>query len=548
MNDQIEITPLGAGQDVGRSCILVSIGDKNIMLDCGMHMGYDDIRRFPDFSYIAPDIDTQQLKSGQRVVSRDLTAMIDAVLISHFHLDHCGALPYMTEMCGYDGPVYMTAPTRAIIPMLLDDFRRISADKIAKSNDTNNNNTKDAMFTPADVRNCMLKVKTMTCNQTITVAGVDITAFYAGHVLGAVMFHLSYNGMSVLYTGDYNTTPDRHLGAAFIPSMYQPLCVDVLITESTYATTVRNSKRERERDFLNKIYECVKRGGKVLIPTFAIGRAQELCVLVEEFWAKMGLTYPVYYSTGMTARSMIYYQMYSNWTHSNLSMNFGVDKFDFKYIKQFPGIQAADDHGPAILFASPGMLHAGFSLEVFKKWAPNPDNMIIMPGYCVPGTVGARILRGEKQIELDGQITEVKCQIKHMSFSAHADARGIKQLIRNTRPNHVVLVHGEADKMSRLSDELKRDFGLQCHFPCNGESLYLERIPRVEVSLSKRLLQSAYGQANVINAAPNLDQEPPASLLCTDKLPFSGCIVVDSQGDGKSKKIRIVHETELQEI
>ncbi|KAI3638078.1 hypothetical protein MIR68_003689 [Amoeboaphelidium protococcarum] len=146
MNDQIVITPLGAGQDVGRSCILVSIGDKNIMLDCGMHMGYDDIRRFPDFSYIAPDIDTQQLKSGQRVVSRDLTAMIDAVLVSHFHLDHCGALPYMTEMCGYDGPVYMTAPTRAIIPMLLDDFRRISADKIAKSNDTNNNNTKDAMF------------------------------------------------------------------------------------------------------------------------------------------------------------------------------------------------------------------------------------------------------------------------------------------------------------------------------------------------------------------------------------------------------------------
>ncbi len=95
---QIQVTPLGAGQDVGRSCILVTMNNKNIMFDCGMHMGYDDERRFPDFSYIS--------KCG------DYTGMIDAVIISHFHLDHCGALPYFTEMCGYDGPIYMTAPTK----------------------------------------------------------------------------------------------------------------------------------------------------------------------------------------------------------------------------------------------------------------------------------------------------------------------------------------------------------------------------------------------------------------------------------------------------
>jgi len=101
---EIKVTPLGAGQDVGRSCILLQIGGKNIMLDCGMHMGYNDERRFPDFSFIADG---------------NLSSTLDCVIISHFHLDHCGALPFMTEMVGYDGPIYMTVPTKAIAPILL---------------------------------------------------------------------------------------------------------------------------------------------------------------------------------------------------------------------------------------------------------------------------------------------------------------------------------------------------------------------------------------------------------------------------------------------
>ncbi|KHN81560.1 Integrator complex subunit 11 [Toxocara canis] len=101
----IKVVTLGAGQDVGRSCILVSIGGKNVMLDCGMHMGYQDERRFPDFSYIGGGV--------------SLNEFIDCVIITHFHLDHCGALPHMSEMVGYDGPIYMTYPTKAIAPVLL---------------------------------------------------------------------------------------------------------------------------------------------------------------------------------------------------------------------------------------------------------------------------------------------------------------------------------------------------------------------------------------------------------------------------------------------
>jgi integrator complex subunit 11 len=137
-------------------------------------------------------------------------------------------------------------------------------------------------------------------NQTIEVGdGLSVTAYYAGHVLGAAMFHIkTANGATVLYTGDYNMTPDRHLGSASIPASSQPLRPDLFITETTYATTIRDSKRCRERDFLKRVHKCVEGGGKVLIPVFALGRAQELCILLESYWERMNITVPIYFSAG----------------------------------------------------------------------------------------------------------------------------------------------------------------------------------------------------------------------------------------------------------
>ncbi|KAH6584224.1 hypothetical protein BASA61_007582 [Batrachochytrium salamandrivorans] len=261
----IKVVPLGAGQDVGRSCVLVTMGGKNIMFDCGMHMGYSDHRRFPDFAYIS--------KTG------DYTSMIDCVIISHFHLDHCGALPYFTEICGYDGPVYMTSPTKAIAPILLEDMRKVVVERKGETD----------FFTSADVKNCMRKVTAMSLHETIWVdSQLEIRPYYAGHVLGAAMFYVRVTdgygvSQSVVYTGDYNMTPDRHLGAAQIDGC-EP---DLIITESTYATTIRDSKRARERDFLKKVHDCVSKGGKVLVPVFALGRAQELLILIESYWRRM---------------------------------------------------------------------------------------------------------------------------------------------------------------------------------------------------------------------------------------------------------------------
>ncbi|KAI8868463.1 Metallo-hydrolase/oxidoreductase [Ramicandelaber brevisporus] len=477
----IELLPLGAGQDVGRSCIIVRMGGKTIMLDCGMHMGYKDSRRFPNFALLAPYASsssssmtstaattvTATAADGTSAITPNInyTSLIDCVIISHFHLDHSGALPHFTEQCGYDGPIYMTDPTRAISAILLNDFRKIQSNK----------RDEQGFFTENDIKNCMRKVITVQLHETVHVDDdLEIRAYYAGHVLGAAMFHLKVKstGETLVYTGDYNMTPDRHLGSAWIDRVNP----DVLITESTYATTVRDSRRAHERDFVTKVHNCVKGGGKVLIPVFALGRAQELCILLDSYWDRMNLGHiPVYFSAGLTEKANNYYKLFINWTNQKVKDTF-VERniFDFKHIRSWDPT-LVDSTGPMVLFASPGMLHQGTSLDVFKKWAPFENNMVIMPGYCVAGTVGYHVLQGVNPIKLDQfNVIQVNLKVECLSFSAHADAKGIMQLIRQSGARHVVLVHGEKQKMGFLQGKIEREFGIPCSYPANGESCKIE--------------------------------------------------------------------------
>eukprot|EP00292_Cryptomonas_paramecium_P007142 CAMPEP_0113730174 /NCGR_PEP_ID=MMETSP0038_2-20120614/43010_1 /TAXON_ID=2898 /ORGANISM="Cryptomonas paramecium" /LENGTH=446 /DNA_ID=CAMNT_0000662201 /DNA_START=21 /DNA_END=1358 /DNA_ORIENTATION=+ /assembly_acc=CAM_ASM_000170 len=444
----IKVVPLGAGQDVGKSCILITMGGKNIMLDCGMHPGYNDERRFPDFRYIS--------KEG------NFNGIIDLVIISHFHLDHCGSLPYFTEMCGYDGPIYATHPTRAVMPILLEDYRKITVERRGVGE-------KD-FFTSDMIKQCMLKITPIALEETAMIEpDFEIRPYYAGHVLGAAMFYIRVGPHSIVYTGDYNMTPDRHLGSANCDRL-RP---DLMITESTYATTIRDSKRCRESDLLKQVSECVRAGGKVLIPVFALGRAQELCLLLDSYWERTGLTVPIYFSAGLTERANWYYKLFISWTNQKIKNTFVKrNVFDFLHIRPFDR-SLVDQPGPMVLFATPGMLHGGLSMEVFVKWAPNPNNLVIMPGYCVAGTLGHKVLSngGKPQViewaEAEGGRLHVRCKVKHLSFSAHADAKGIMTLIRQVDPKSVMLVHGEKKKMEFLKSRIQTEIGVPCYDPAN---------------------------------------------------------------------------------
>lgn len=470
------------------------------MLDCGMHMGFNDDRRFPDFSYIT--------REGP------LNEHLDCVIVSHFHLDHCGALPFMSEMVGFRGPIYMTHPTKAITPILLEDYRKITVDKKGETN----------FFTSQMIKDCMKKVVAVNLHETIRVdEELEIKAYYAGHVLGAAMFHVRVGNQSVVYTGDYNMTPDRHLGAAWIDKC-RP---DLLITESTYATTIRDSKRCRERDFLLKVHDCVERGGKVLIPVFALGRAQELCILLETYWERMNLKVPIYFALGLTEKATNYYKMFITWTNQKIKKTFVQrNMFDFKHIKPFDR-NYIDNPGPMVVFATPGMLHAGLSLQIFKKWAPSENNMVIMPGYCVAGTIGHKILGGAKKVEFESkQVLEVKMAVEYMSFSAHADAKGIMQLIHQCEPANVLLVHGEAAKMEFLKGKIEKEFSISCYMPANGETVAIPTSVSIPVDVSIDLLKRSLAETS------SSDAKRPKIL--------HGTLVMTSSSNGSTPQLRLI--------
>ncbi|CAI0420398.1 unnamed protein product, partial [Linum tenue] len=509
----IECLVLGAGQEIGKSCVIVTINGMRIMFDCGMHLGHSDEERYPDFSLI--------------------DGSLDCVVITHFHLDHIGALPYFTEVVGYNGPIYMTYPTKALAPLMLEDFLRISVGRGVEEK-----------FTAEDISACMKKVTPIDLKQNIQVGkDLQIRAYYAGHVLGAAMVYAKVGDASMVYTGDYNMTPDRHLGAAQI----DPLELDLVITESTYATTVRDSKYASERKFLKAVHDCVVAGGKVLIPTFALGRAQELFILLEDYWERMNLKVPIYFSSGLTKQANIYYKTLMSWTNKKIKDTIALQNaFNLKHVVSFDRSQI-NAPGPCVLFASPGMLSGGLSLEVFKQWAPSEVNLVMLPGHCVAGTIGHKLASGKltKLYADNNSQIEIRCKNVNLSFSAHTDSKGIMDLLKFLSPKHAMLVHGEKPRMSILKKKIESEMGIMCYDPLNGG---LVKIPSATVhvkaqtsdSFAKSCQSPNFSLSRCSTSGAVLSTDLASPLTVTDDRVGEAILFVDGG------KARGVHKDELE--
>ncbi|KAJ6793971.1 cleavage and polyadenylation specificity factor subunit 3-II [Iris pallida] len=517
----IECLVLGAGQEVGKSCVVVSIGGKRIMFDCGMHMGYCDDRRYPNFSLVS--------ETG------DFDSALTCIVITHFHLDHVGALPYFTEVCGYKGPIYMTYPTKALAPLMLEDYRKVMVERRGE----------EEQFSYENIIECMKKVTPLDLKQTVQVdEDLHIRAYYAGHVLGAAMIYAKVGVNAMVYTGDYNMTPDRHLGAAQIDR----LRLDLVITESTYATTVRDSKYAREREFLKAVHKCVAGGGKVLIPTFALGRAQELCILLDDYWERMNLKIPIYFSAGLTIQANMYYKMLISWMSQKIKDTYSVQNtFDFKHVCPFDR-SLIHEPGPCVLFATPGMISGGFSLEVFKRWAPSEKNLVTLPGYCVAGTIGHKLMSGKAtriDLDKDTQI-DVRCQIHQLSFSPHTDAKGIMDLIGFLSPQHVILVHGEKPKMAKLKGRIKSELGIECYDPANNETVSIPTVQIVKLDATKKFIRScsSLNSNRATNSSTSISDSSlrhiDVSKLARDETVAEGVLVME-----KGNTAKIMSENEL---
>ena len=243
----VSILPLGAGCEVGRSCLILSINNKKIMLDCGLMINKEDSDSLPLFDRINPE-------------------QISMVIITHAHLDHCGALPYFLARYNYKRKVYMTKPTKDIYHYLVRDTAKVQRDK--------------ALFNNQQILDSLERIYPVQFGVETEEDGIKITPYVAGHIVGAAMFIIEVDGVKVLYTGDYSCEEDRYIMKAEIPQSN----VDILIAESTFGIRVHESRRMREQKFQQYVHKIVKGGGKCLLPVFSAGRAQELLFILDEYW------------------------------------------------------------------------------------------------------------------------------------------------------------------------------------------------------------------------------------------------------------------------
>ncbi len=452
--DQLTIEMLGAGQEVGRSCCVLKYKGKTIVCDTGVHPAFTGIAALP----FIDELDW---------------STVDAILITHFHLDHAAALTYIMEKTNFrdgHGKVYMTHPTKAVYRFLMSDFVRIS-----------NAGNDDNLFDENEMLASWRQIEAVDFHQDVSIAGgLRFTSYHAGHVLGACMFLIEIAGLRILYTGDFSREEDRHLVQAEIP----PVRPDVLICESTYGTQTHEPRLDKEHRFTSQIHHIIKRGGRVLLPVFVLGRAQELLLLLDEYWAAHPELHsvPIYYASALAKKCISVYQTYIHTMNDHIRTRFNRrdNPFVFKHISNLRSLEKFEDRGPCVMMASPGFMQSGVSRELLERWAPDKRNGLIVSGYSVEGTMARNILNEPDEIiGMNGIKIPRRMSVDYISFSAHVDFAQNSRFIDEIKAQHIVLVHGEQNNMSKLRAALQARFtargsDVKIHTPRNCEPLTLQ--------------------------------------------------------------------------
>ncbi|TFY77132.1 hypothetical protein EWM64_g6882 [Hericium alpestre] len=359
----------------------------------------------------------------------------------------------------------------------------------------------DSLVSPMDLSMSLASVIPISAHQLITPCpGVSFTPYHAGHVLGACMYLIDIAGLKILYTGDYSREEDRHLVKAEVP----PVRPDVLIVESTYGVQSHEPREEKELRFTNLVHSILRRGGHVLLPAFALGRAQELLLILDEYWKKHPDLHnvPIYYASSLARKCMAVYQTYIHTMNANIRSRFARrdNPFVFKHISNVPQSRGWErkiaEGPPCVVLASPGFMQTGPSRELLELWAPDPRNGLIVTGYSIEGTMAREIMNEPDEIITNkGVSIPRKISVDYISFSAHVDYTQNSEFIELVKAPQIVLVHGEQTAMGRLRAALQAKFknkeeDVKIHMPRNLERLNLtfrgERVAKAIGSLAAK--------------------------------------------------------------
>ncbi len=435
----VRITALGGFMEVGRSSILLETRESKILLDLGVNVGASD------YEHMYPYIDIDSLRLEE----------LDAVVVTHAHLDHCGLVPLLYKY-GYRGPVYVAKPTRELMALMLRDYIEVTQRE-----------GHPPPYTEKDLLTMILHIIPLEYNEVTDVApDVKITFYNSGHILGSAIVHIHVGAglHNIVYTGDFKYSTTRLLEKA---NEKFPR-VETLIMESTYGATKQQSRREAEETLVNIIKKTIEKGGNVLIPVFAVGRGQEIMLVVNDAIEKGLIPKINVYIEGLVNEVTAVHTEYPEYLNRELKDRIyrGEKPFTADYFNIIEGRVARPDiveDRPSLIIATSGMLTGGPAVEYLKLMASDPRNSLVFVGYQAEGTLGRKIKDGlrELQMVVENKIEVIKINMDVYSidgFSGHSDQDELLRYLRaiSPKPRNIILNHGEPVATATLATLAKR--------------------------------------------------------------------------------------------
>lgn len=423
----MKITFFGAAHEVGRSCILIESEDTRVLLDAGVKLG--------------KEVEFPLITDGE-------FKTLDGIVTTHAHLDHSGYLPHIFS-AGYEGFVYTTKPTFELTNVLLSDYMRISH---------------PSNVTKAGLARMQKSNKLMEYGQEFKIKNLTFKLFTAGHILGSALIRVNDSKTSLLYTGDLNLRATKLLE----PAQTEGLIADTLITESTYGGVKDTFQPERKviDTMLNSIKDTLNQGGKVIIPSFGVGRAQEVLLVLDDYMKSGLIPKTKIYMDGMIGKAMRIHRHNVVYCRDELQKRILMNDDDpFKSIN-FHNVTTRQQRGrimfgeePVIVVTTSGMLTGGPVLKYIENMAKFPQNKLILVGYQAEGTLGRAIEDGVKDVNIDGRKVHVNMKVERYNLSAHADRQQLLSFAgRVSGLKNVFIVHGEPDRSAELQEALKEKY------------------------------------------------------------------------------------------
>jgi len=457
MEEWVRITALGGGRQVGRSCFLLQTPVSKILIDCGVDVSSSGKDKYPYLE--APELDL---------------ATVDAVIVSHAHLDHTGLIPYLYKM-GYKGPVYMTTPTRDIAALMSLDFIGVAYKQAAAP-----------LFKSSDVRTMVKHSIALSYGEVTDITpDVRITMYNAGHTLGSAMIHFNIgNGLhNYVYSGDIKFGKSRSLepAASYFPRL------ETLQLESTYGGKDNNypPRRESEQELIDFVNNVIQGGGKVLLPELGTGHAQEKMLLLEDAMKTGKIPKVPVYIDGMIWDINAVHTAYPDFLSNALRAEIFADRNPFtsdtfKRVGSQHERREVIEGGPCIILATSGMLVGGASVEYFREFADNPQNGLCLSCYQPPGGLGRQLTEGlrEARFDVNGKEEVVQIKMKFLSidgFSGHSSRNELMAFISNVnpKPRRVIINHGEQSRALDLASSIYKSQRMETIVPKNLETIRL---------------------------------------------------------------------------